>query len=116
MKEMNSLETRLRSWRPRRPSARLKRRHFSARPGAPRRNVAWLLGWLAPAAACVLLTVLALNSDNGLSGCFPRHGIDDRDDFEQPELRGVCGGRFSKMRKTICPASLLIGQTAAFPF
>ncbi|HUA64771.1 MAG TPA: hypothetical protein VME24_02915 [Alphaproteobacteria bacterium] len=52
MKEMNSLETQLRSWRPRRPSAALKRRLFGISL-APR--AAWFLGPLAPAAACALL-------------------------------------------------------------
>jgi hypothetical protein len=61
---MNSLETQLRSWRPRRPSARLKRRLFgmSLAPGA-----AWIVGSLAPAAACVLLTLGIFNSHNGLT-------------------------------------------------
>ena len=54
MKEMNPLEKQLRSWQPRRPSARLKRRlfGFSFAPGA-----AWIIGSLAPAAACLLLTL-----------------------------------------------------------
>jgi hypothetical protein len=62
---MNSLEAQLRSWRPRRPSARLKRRLFgtSLAPGA-----AWIVGSLAPAAACVMLTLGFFNSHNSLSG------------------------------------------------
>jgi hypothetical protein len=62
---MNSLEAQLRSWRPRRPSARLKRRLFgtSLAPGA-----AWIVGSLAPAAACVMLTLGFFNSHSGLSG------------------------------------------------
>jgi hypothetical protein len=55
MKETDSLETQLRSWRPRRPSAGLERRIF----GGPARifsKTAWLLGSLAPAAACALIT------------------------------------------------------------
>src|SRR5580658_10630904 len=53
MNEKNPLETQLHSWRPRRPSARLKRHlfGFSFTPGA-----AWVAGSLAPAAACFLLT------------------------------------------------------------
>jgi hypothetical protein len=51
---MNSLETQLRSWRPRRPSAALKRRLFGISL-APR--AAWFLGPLAPALACALLTL-----------------------------------------------------------
>lgn len=59
---MDSLEKQLRSWRPRRPSARLKRRLFgpSLAPGA-----AWFAGSLAPAAACALLTLCVFNSRSG---------------------------------------------------
>lgn len=51
---MNSLERQLRSWRPRRPSAALRRHLFGAAL-APR--AAWFLGPLAPAAMCALLTI-----------------------------------------------------------
>ncbi|MDE3066542.1 MAG: hypothetical protein KGJ60_03225 [Verrucomicrobiota bacterium] len=69
MKETNWLERPWRSWRPRRPSARLKHRLFAARrSGAAGPSPAWLLGWLAPAAACLLLISLALKADNGLAG------------------------------------------------
>jgi len=60
MKEMDTLENRLPSWRPRRPSAKLERRLF----GPPLRllpKTAWLLGSLAPAAACLLLTLSMFN-------------------------------------------------------
>jgi hypothetical protein len=53
MKETNPLETQLRSWQPRRPSARLKRRLFGI-PLIPRAG--WIVGSLAPAAACLLIT------------------------------------------------------------
>jgi hypothetical protein len=66
---MNSLETRLHSWRPRRPSARLDRRIFSA-PAGPVRKLAWAFGSLAPVTACALLTLSAFNSGN--SGISPR--------------------------------------------
>ena len=65
MKEMNLLETQLRSWQPRRPSARLKRRLF-ATPARVMPQMAWFVGWLAPATACALLTLLFFNSGNGL--------------------------------------------------
>jgi len=65
MNEMNLPETQLRSWQPRRPSAGLKRRIFSAPPTAP--TAAAFLGWLVPATACVLFTLLVFNSGNGLS-------------------------------------------------
>jgi hypothetical protein len=63
MKETDSLETRLRSWRPRRPSAKLERRLF----GAPLNfmpKLAWLVGSLAPAAACLLLTLSIFSPGN----------------------------------------------------
>ena len=60
---MKSLENRLRSWRPRRPSATLKWRLFLAHAaGVPR--MIRVAGWLTPATACALLTLLALNSEN----------------------------------------------------
>lgn len=62
---MNPLETQLRSWRPRRPSARLKRRlfGFSFGPGA-----AWIVGSLTPAAACALLTLNIWGSRSAMPG------------------------------------------------
>jgi hypothetical protein len=63
MKEMDSLENRLRSCPPRRPSANLKRRLFAA-PARLLPKVAWLLGSLAPATACVLLTFSAFSPGN----------------------------------------------------
>jgi hypothetical protein len=63
MKEMDSLENRLRSWQPRRPSAKLERRLFAtASRFLPK--MAWLLGSLAPATACLLLTFSAYNAGN----------------------------------------------------
>jgi hypothetical protein len=70
MKETDSLETRLRSWQPRRPSANLKRRLFAA-PASLMPKLAWLLGSLAPATACVLLTFSVFNSEN--TGHLLRH-------------------------------------------
>ena len=72
MKEMNLLETQLRSWQPRRPSARLRRRLFAA-PARVMPQMAWFLGWLAPATACALLTLSVFNSGNSLPGSPSRH-------------------------------------------
>ena len=72
MKEMNLLETQLRSWQPRRPSARLKRRLFAA-PAGVMPQMAWFLGWLAPATACALLTLSVFNSGNSLPSSSSRH-------------------------------------------
>ena len=63
--EMNHLENRLRSWQPRRPSAKIKRRLF---PTASAREAASLsLRWLAPAAACLVLALTVASKDPGLS-------------------------------------------------
>ena len=63
--EMKSLENRLRSWRPRRPSATLKWRLLLARlSGVPR--MVRIVGWLTPATACALLALLAMNPENAM--------------------------------------------------
>ena len=62
---MKSLETRLRSWRPRRPSATLKWRLFLARVASVPRMMR-VASWLTPATACALLTLLILNSENAV--------------------------------------------------
>jgi hypothetical protein len=67
---MESLENRLRSWRPRRPSAKLERRLFGA-PARLTQKTAWLLGSLAPAIACLLLTLSMFNPGN--TGHSARH-------------------------------------------
>ena len=66
MKEMN--ETQLRSWRPRRPSAGLKRRilQFAAEADVP--TARWLWGCLAPTMTCALLTLMALSHDGDVLG------------------------------------------------
>lgn len=53
----------MRSWRPRRPSAGLERRLFGGRARLIPK-LTWLLGSLAPAAACALMTFLAVNREN----------------------------------------------------
>ena len=60
---MDSLENRLRSCPPRRPSAKLKRRLFAAPAGLMPKAV-WLLSSLAPATACLLLTFSAFNPES----------------------------------------------------
>lgn len=61
---MKSLEDQLRSLPPRRPSATLKWRLFLA---PSRSSTARFLGWLTPAAACVWLAVLNLDSGHSIS-------------------------------------------------
>jgi hypothetical protein len=72
MKEMNLLEAQLRSWQPRRPSAGLKRRLFAS-PISRVPQMAWFVGWLVPATACVLLTFMMFNSGNAIPGRSFRH-------------------------------------------
>lgn len=62
---MNSTEVQLRSWEPRRPSAKLKHKLFAeARPRRQSGHLTWQ--WLAPAAACLLLAITMFNPNNGL--------------------------------------------------
>ncbi len=56
---MTSLETQLRSWTPRRPSAGLERRLFGRAVAAPRASTH--LGWLAPATACLLFAFVLVH-------------------------------------------------------
>ncbi|MGH7950372.1 MAG: hypothetical protein ACREFE_00400 [Limisphaerales bacterium] len=62
----------MRSWQPRRPSAALKRRLFSA-PANAAPELTRFFGWLAPVAACALLTLSMLNSGNGISENLSNH-------------------------------------------
>ena len=75
MNELDPLEARLRSWTPRRPSATLERRLFARATVSPR--PALLAGWLAPAAACLILAGSLLNPQNAgtLSGTSPSGGL-----------------------------------------
>jgi hypothetical protein len=63
---MNSLERKLRSWQPRRPSAMLKFK-LAAASGNLFPRAARFASWLVPVAACVLLAVVNLNSQNNFS-------------------------------------------------
>jgi len=61
--ELKQLETKLRSWRPRRPSATLKFK-LAVASGNLLPRAARFASWLVPATACVLLAVINLNSQN----------------------------------------------------
>jgi hypothetical protein len=69
---MKELEMELRSWQPRRPSAKLERRLFASQPieGATAQRVthhqlpAFRLSWLAPATAALLLVCVLFNPRN----------------------------------------------------
>jgi len=70
MKEMNWLEDHLNSWKPRRPSAGIKRRLFPASRVRP--ELFRMLNWLAPAAVCMLLALAAFRQETGFSVASPR--------------------------------------------
>jgi hypothetical protein len=64
MSEWKELETQLRSWIPRRPSAGLRSRVFGAGAAAGRHPaIAW--NWLAPATGGVMLLFVTLSQQNG---------------------------------------------------
>ncbi len=63
---MNFPEARLRSWRLRQPSARLKHSIFEA-PPVPAHSFAWSFRCLAPAAACLLIAIAAFNKGGMVS-------------------------------------------------
>ena len=67
-KEMN-LENQLRSWQPRQPSPRIKRRLF---PSANNDTAGLWLRCLAPAAACLLLAITIMNQEPGLAASSAR--------------------------------------------
>lgn len=62
---MNPLETQLRSWTPRRPSAGLERRLFGRRQ--TKRPLVSPAAWLAPAAACLLLVGIIFHQPGSVS-------------------------------------------------
>lgn len=59
---MNSLEAQLKSWKPRRPSARISRRLFPAETGTT--ELAKALSWLVTATVCLLFTLQAVRNDD----------------------------------------------------
>jgi len=63
MKKMNL--SGLSTWQPRRPAAGLKRRIFASQPITPEHKSFWNL--LVPAAACMVLSMFALNPGNTLA-------------------------------------------------
>lgn len=57
------IERQLRSWRPRRPSAGLKRRSLRFAGEADVPTARWLWSGVAPTMACALLTLMAFHRD-----------------------------------------------------
>lgn len=64
MNGWNHWETRLRSWTPRRPSAKLKAQLFGPAVTAARRR-RYPAAWLAPATVCLLLLFVTFNQRDG---------------------------------------------------
>jgi bacteriorhodopsin len=71
MKEMNWLETQLKSWAPRRPSARIKRRLFPTPSTGLKMVMAF--NWLAPTTVCMLLVLAVFKQENNISAASSRH-------------------------------------------
>jgi hypothetical protein len=71
MNPLNLPETTLRSWRPRPPTAGLESRLFASQTGAELPTLRWLWAGLAPAMACVLLTLMVLNREDNELGIQP---------------------------------------------
>ena len=67
MNEMNELEKQLRSWTPRRPSARLERRLFAGGPASAKALAPFRFSWLAPATAALMLMCVLINQRYGPS-------------------------------------------------
>lgn len=67
---MNFLENQLRSWQPRRPSRRLKRRLFAAEE--PSQAAILSMRWLVPAAACLFLAVTIASQEPRFSAVSSR--------------------------------------------
>ncbi len=65
MNEMNELEAQLRSWVPRRPSARLEARIFGSQEESAPEPPAFRLRWLAPATVTFLLMCVLVNQRGG---------------------------------------------------
>jgi len=63
MNEMNPLERQMRSWQPRQPSTALKFRIFGVAQSA--HAARWFWGSLAPAMACLWLTLMTINHGGG---------------------------------------------------
>ena len=65
MNKMNDLESGFRSWQPRKPSVKLKRKIFAGLTG--RIEPSGSFNWLAPALACMFLAFVVFNEENGIS-------------------------------------------------
>jgi hypothetical protein len=101
---MNWLEDQLASWKPRRPSARLKQRLF---PGSHARPELFrVLNWVAPATVCVMLAVAALRQETGLSDASPRQDHMVAMMMSNSSVIAYLPGGSSQVEQNILPATL----------
>lgn len=102
-KEMNLLENQLRSWQPRRPSPKLKRRLFGS--AGSRDGNGLSLRWLAPAVACLLLALTIVNQEPrlaaGFAGREPMLGVVS----SNLSYTNILPGGHPSVRNGISPAS-----------
>jgi hypothetical protein len=104
MKEMNWLEDQLASLKPRRPSARIKRRLFPA-PHAQSEFVR-AMNWLAPATVCMLLAVAAFRQETGLVDATPRQDHMAAMIFSNSSAIAYLPGGSSQIEQNVLPATL----------
>jgi hypothetical protein len=71
MSETNWLETQLKSWEPRRPSARIERQLFPTPSARPKPGISF--NWLAPATVCMLLALVVFKQENYTAASSSRH-------------------------------------------
>jgi len=89
MNELRDIESQLRSWKPRRPSANLKARIFGgnvARPAAAHLSGLAIGRWLAPAMALFVLGVVYLGTGPQYLASAPRWDLMATVDLSQPNL------------------------------
>jgi len=104
MKETNWLEEQLTSWKPRRPSARLRRRLFRAPHDRP--ELVRVLNWLAPATVCMLLALAAFRQENGLSDVSSRQDHMVAIIMSNSSAITYLPGGSSQVEQNILPATL----------
>ncbi|MFZ0825961.1 MAG: hypothetical protein WAO02_00925 [Verrucomicrobiia bacterium] len=104
MKEMNWLEDQLNSWKPRRPSDRIKRRLFPEAQARP--ELVRVMNWLAPATVCMLLALAAVRQENGFSVASPRQDHMVAMILSNSSAIAYLPGGSSQIEQNVLPATL----------
>jgi len=116
-------ETQLRSWRPRRPSAGVKRRIMNfAGGGTVGPTARWLWGCLAPTMACAMLTLMAFNRNGDGLGQKPAMALILNDqncaayatDGEQTEQNHLAAVTFDWTNRSVFKSSIRFTPTTNF--